>query len=68
MIWYILPNQQIFRSITFSILTKCLCGQDEMASQAGFGPRAVVWRPWLNQCCVTVWSYVMFIQCWSIKY
>jgi len=27
-------------------LTKWLCGPDEMASWAGFGPRAVVWRPW----------------------
>jgi len=26
-------------------LAKCLRGPDEMASRAGFGPRAVVWRP-----------------------
>jgi len=52
---YILPNQQIFRKyITSSILKKWLCGPDEMASQAGFGPRAVVWRPWLKHSCVTV--------------
>ena len=38
--------------IIFSFLTKCLCGwikrfrgSDEIASRAGFGPRAVVWRP-----------------------
>ena len=43
----------MFRTyIVFSLLTKCLCGrlkcicgQDGMASRAGFGPRAVVWRP-----------------------
>jgi len=27
----------------FSLLAKCVCGLNEMASQAGFGPRAVVW-------------------------
>jgi len=32
--------------ILFSLLTKCLRGPDEMAWQAGFGLRAVVWRPW----------------------
>jgi len=31
----------------FSLLTKCLCGPDEMALRAGFGPRVVVWRPLL---------------------
>jgi len=24
---------------------KCLCGPDEMAVRAGFGPQTVVWRP-----------------------
>ena len=41
-------NQWIFRKyINFSLLTKCLRGQVEMASWAGSGPRAVVWRPLL---------------------
>jgi len=38
--------------IIFSLLIKSLCGcmkwprrPDEMASRAGFGPRAIVWRP-----------------------
>jgi len=42
----VLRNQQIFRKyIIFSFLTECLRGPDETVSRAGFGPRAVVWRP-----------------------
>ena len=44
---YILPNQQVFRKYNmFSLLTKWLCGTDEMTSRARFDPRVVVWRPW----------------------
>jgi len=43
----ILPKQ-IFRNyIIFLLLAKCVRGPDEMTSRAGFGPRAVVWRPLL---------------------
>jgi len=39
-------TSKVFRQYTiFSLLTKCLRGPDKMASQAGFGPPAVVWRP-----------------------
>jgi len=31
--------------VTFSLLMKCLCGPDEVASRAGFGRRAFVWDP-----------------------
>jgi len=52
-IWCALPNQQfVCKYIIFSFLTHCLCrqmkwlcGPDGRALQAGFGPRAVVWRP-----------------------
>jgi len=42
---HIPPNQQMFVNIHFPLLTKCLCMPDEMASRAGFGPSAIVWRP-----------------------
>ena len=38
-------KSQIFSYIIFSSLTKWLCGPDELASRAAFGPRAAVWRP-----------------------
>jgi len=41
---YILPNQHIFRKYNiFSLLAKCIAG-GAMASQVGFGPRAIVSR------------------------
>jgi len=40
-----LTNQTFRRCNTFLLLTKWLCEPDEMASRAGFGPRAVGWRP-----------------------
>ena len=38
----------------FSLLAKCRRGPDEMASRAGFGPRAAVWR---------TLSYVIMLFC-----
>jgi len=38
-------SKKVCKQIIFSFLKKCLREPDEMASLAGFGPRAVVWRP-----------------------
>jgi len=43
--------------ILFPLLTTCLCGQDKMASRAGFGPWAVVWRPLLYIMIITLSIY-----------
>jgi len=41
-------KSKVFRKcIIFSLQTKCLRGPDKTVWHAGFGPRAVVWRPLL---------------------
>jgi len=67
------PNQQMFRKfIIFSLLTECIRGPYRMASQAGFGPRAIVWRPcilWMTTTCTYTLSFEalnLLDLCWFI--
>jgi len=59
----ILRNQVFRKYLIFSLLTKRLRGSNEVASRAGFDPRAKVWRPltWSEPCVgCKFWSVLLF--------